>query len=201
MLQDINSDAPNLVDADADTLKPLNSELVQRRYQDAYSDISYQVYSATMDWDFGPASVQSVTSWGNFEQNFQQDIALGIPLTGGRPSGVTAFVYFWTPLSAVLPQTTSTDKFTQELRLISDESDKFEWLLGAYYTNEDSLISQEIFAVTANTEDLAPGLPALAVVSSPQNIRNWPFSATPPGISRIALIFPLAPVPVPMTRT
>jgi len=175
MLQDINSDAPNQVDADAETLNPVYGELVQRRYQDQWTDISYQVYSATMDWDFGPASVQSVTSWGDFKQDFQVDAALGIALTGGPPLASLISFIFGTPLSAVLPQTTATDKFTQELRLLSSDSDKFEWLLGMYYTDEDSLINQELLAVTANTEDIAPGLPALYAGSITSNYKELAF--------------------------
>jgi outer membrane receptor protein involved in Fe transport len=69
------------------------------------------------------------------------------------------------PLSAVLPQTTSTDKFTQEVRLVSKKSDSFEWLAGAYYTDEDSAIQQEILAVEAGTDTVATGVPTLADLS------------------------------------
>jgi iron complex outermembrane receptor protein len=69
------------------------------------------------------------------------------------------------PLSAVLPQTTSTDKFTQELRLVSPKSKSFDWLAGVYYTNEDSAIKQQIRAVEAGTETFASGLPTLADIS------------------------------------
>ncbi len=69
------------------------------------------------------------------------------------------------PLSAVLPQTTSTDKFTQELRLVSPKSETFDWLIGGYYTNEDSEILQQILAVEAGTDTVATGIPILADVS------------------------------------
>ncbi|HMB60929.1 MAG TPA: TonB-dependent receptor [Xanthomonadales bacterium] len=175
MIQDINSDAPNQINADGVTLKPLNDEYVQNRYQDQYTDISYQVYSATMDWDFGPASVQSITSWGDFKQDFQVDAALGIGLTGGPPLASLVSFIFGTPLSAVLPQTTATDKFTQEVRLLSPESDRFEWLLGVYYTDEDSIIDQEIVGVTANTETPAPGIPLLAVAKVQSSYKELAF--------------------------
>lgn len=175
MIQDINSDAPNQINADGVTLKPLNDEYVQNRYQDQYTDISYQVYSATMDWDFGPASVQSITSWGDFKQDFQVDAALGIGLTGGPPLASLVSFIFGTPLSAVLPQTTATDKFTQEVRLLSPDSDRFEWLLGVYYTDEDSIIDQEIIGVTANTQTPAPGIPLLAVAKVQSNYKELAF--------------------------
>ena len=63
-----------------------------------------------------------------------------------------------TLLSGIQNQTTSTDKFTQEFRLVSPESDTFEWLLGAYYTDEDSAIIQQIHRRSRR----APNIPARA---------------------------------------
>ena len=62
----------------------------------------------------------------------------------------------------MLFQETGTDKFTQEFRLVSPESDRFEWLLGAYYTDEDSLIHQEALAVTPATNDVVADIPQYA---------------------------------------
>ncbi|MDH5582819.1 MAG: TonB-dependent receptor [Gammaproteobacteria bacterium] len=172
LMQDIDSGGPNLVDADAVTLQPQYSSPVQSRYQEAYSDIEYRLYSATLDWSFGGVTLQSVTGDGSFEQNLQQDAALATALLGGLTSLAAYLTFVFddpnTPeiaplLSAVLPQITSTDKLTQEFRLLSADNDTFEWLLGAYYADEESLINQVIYAVDSGTENLAAGFPALAV--------------------------------------
>jgi hypothetical protein len=63
------------------------------------------------------------------------------------------------PLSAVLPQTTSTDKFTQELRLVSPKSKSFEWLAGAYLHGRGLAIKQQILAVEAGTDTSPPAFP------------------------------------------
>jgi outer membrane receptor protein involved in Fe transport len=167
--QDIESGSLDQIDADATTLKPLNSRPVQSRYQEAFSDFEYRVYSAELDWDFGAASLQSITADSSFEQDFQQDAAIASSLAGVPLSAYLTFAFDdpGTPeiaplLSAILPQVTSTDKFTQEFRLVSNDSDKFEWLIGAYYTEEDSLIHQEILAIEAGTDNLAAGFPVLA---------------------------------------
>ena len=172
MMQDMNSDAPNSIDADPTTLSPVYSEPVQSRYQDAYTDISYRIYSATIDWDFNAVSLQSITSWGEFEQDFQQDVAIGAALTGGVPLSSLLTFLFGEKLSAVLPQITATDKFTQELRLLSAESETLEWLVGLYYTDEDSVIDQEILAVEAGTENVADGYPVLAVAQVLSNFEE-----------------------------
>lgn len=171
LMQDIDSGAPDEIDADAATLEPLNGGSVQSRYQDAYSDFEYRIYSADLEWDFGAATLESITSDSSFTQDFRVDAALATGLAGGVPlSSLLTFIFDDpnTPeiaplLSAVLPQITSTDKVTQEFRLVSPVSDTFEWIIGAFYTDEDSLISQEIIAVDAGTENPAAGLPVLAV--------------------------------------
>jgi outer membrane receptor protein involved in Fe transport len=165
-LQDIDSDASSTVDGDPASLEPLDGSLVQSRYQSEFNDTKYQVFSGTINWNLGAASLESITSFGAFEADFQSDLAIATNLTGGPPlSSLVTFLFgnaVTRPLSAVLPQTTSTDKFSQELRLVSPKSESFEWLAGVYYTNEDSAIQQKILAVEAGTETVAAGIPELA---------------------------------------
>ena len=168
-VQNIESGAASNVDANPASLEPLNSAPVQSRYQSEFNNTKYRVYSGKINWDFGPASLESVTSYGTFRADFQSDLALATGLTGGPPLSSLVTQLFGNatsrPLSAVLPQTTSTDKFTQEVRLVSSKNKSFDWLLGGYYTNEDSAIRQKISAVEAGTETVATGVPPLAVVS------------------------------------
>ena len=175
--QEINSDAPNIVDADPTTLEPLSRGLVQSRYHAQTVDTKYRVFSTTLDWDLGPASLVSVTSYATFEQRLRLDAAIASGLTGGPPLAALVTYLFGDdqarPLSAVLPQTTSTDKFSQELRLLSPESDTFEWLLGGYYTDEDSAVVQRILAVEAGTDTPATDIPLLADLALPSTYEEY----------------------------
>jgi len=163
LFQDIDSDDSTQQEADADTFEPLYGTPTLARYQDQFDDISYDLYSATIDWDFSDwASLQSITSYSEFEHAYRTDSAVQSNFTGGPALSQLLSFLFGTPLSAVLPASTSTDKFTQEFRLVSAESTKFEWLAGIYYTDEDSLIDQEIVGLTAGTEMPEPGFPLLA---------------------------------------
>jgi len=184
LMQNIDADAPDTIDADAVTLEPLNGDPVQSRYQRSFSNVEYRVYSATVDWDFKGLSLQSITSDGSFDQDWQQDLAIASSLAGVPLSAFLTLLFDDpnTPeiaplLSAVLPQVVSTDKFTQEFRLLSAESDSFEWLLGAYYTDEDSLIDQQIWAVDAGTENRTAGFPVLAVASVVSTYKELAFFA------------------------
>jgi outer membrane receptor protein involved in Fe transport len=174
-LQDINSDGSSVVDADPTSLKPLTND-VQSRYLRETNDTSYRVYSGTISWNLGPVSLESVTSYGTFESDFKTDSALATSLTGGPPLASLVTLLFGNdqtrPLSAVLPQTTSTDKFTQELRLVSPKSKTFDWLLGGYYTDEDSAIKQKILATEAGTDTVATGIPTLADISLDSTYRE-----------------------------
>ncbi len=166
--QNIESGAPNIIDADPITLEPLYG-LVQSRYYDDTVDTEYRIFDATIDWDLGAARLVSVTSYGSIEQDIQTDATIATGLTGGPPlASLVTFIFgddVTRPLSAILPQTTSTDKFTQELRLVSPDNENFEWLVGGYYTDEDSKIIQQIVAIEAGTGDIATGIPLLADVS------------------------------------
>jgi outer membrane receptor protein involved in Fe transport len=110
-----------------------------------------------------------VTSFSSLEQDIQTDATTDTSLTGGIP--LASFVTFLLgddvarPLSAILPQITATDKFTQELRLVSADNETFEWLIGGFYTDEDSKIIQEIVAIEGDTGEIAADIPLLADVS------------------------------------
>jgi len=174
--QNIESDGPNSVDADPMTLQPLYGDDVQSRYHKQTVDTKYRIFSGTLTWDFGPATLESVTSYGTFEQDLYVDAAIASGLTGGPPLAAVVTYYFGDdvnrPLSAVLPQTTSTDKFSQELRLLSPANDTLEWLLGAFYTDEDSKIVQQIVAVEAGTDTVATDLPLLADLALPSTYKE-----------------------------
>jgi len=110
-------------------------------------------------------ALQSITSYSEFEQDFRDDFAANSQLVG-FPTAQLATAFFGDavarPLSAVQDQVTSTDKFTQEFRLVSAENDTFEWLVGLYYTDEDSGIDpQQVLAVEAGTDTLATDIPVL----------------------------------------
>ena len=163
LMQDIESGSSTTIDGDPVTFEPLNSSPVQSRYQDSRSDVAYRVYSGTVDWEFGGGTtLQSVTSYGTFERDHQEDLA-DLFVSGAPLSSLLTFVFddlgtapIENLLSGIQEQITSTDKFTQEFRLLSSDSDKFEWLVGAYYNDEDSLIDQLITTVVPGTNTPVP---------------------------------------------
>ncbi|HKS56642.1 MAG TPA: TonB-dependent receptor [Steroidobacteraceae bacterium] len=161
ILQNINSDASDTILEDRATLKPLYGDWVDAPYRHEPTDIAYRLYSATIDWDLGPASLMSSSSYGTFEENlsFGQDRQFGPVVTFLYGDAETR------PLGVVVKQTTATDKFTQELRLASPEDETLEWMVGAYYTKEKSHIDpQDFFATEGGSDTIAADVPKLVEV-------------------------------------
>lgn len=169
--QDINSDNQGTIEVDPTTLRPINGgdRRVVSRYHNEPTDIEYRLYSATIDWDLGGVSLQSVTSYSEFLEDFERDVAALAVIA--LPTAQLLTFAWSTPgttdrlLSGMNFQNTGTDKFTQEFRLVSPDSNKFEWMLGAYYTDEDSIIDQNFLAVEPGTNDVATDIPTFADVS------------------------------------
>lgn len=165
LLQNIGTAASDTIETDRATLEPLYGERVTSLYHREPTDFRYRIYSATVDWDLGPASLLSSTSYSTFQEDLQRDQARGF---GGILAGFVTLLYGdaqTRPLSAILRQTTGTDRFTQELRLTSAEDDTFEWMVGGYYTREKSRIDpQDFFAVEAGTDTIAADVPRLIEV-------------------------------------
>jgi iron complex outermembrane recepter protein len=161
LLQNIATEGSDTIEQDRATLKPLYGDRAASPYHHEPTDIEYRVYSATIDWDFGPVSLMSSSSYSNFKENLQRDFDLQL---------APAVTFFYgdavdRPLGVMLRQTTGTDKFTQELRLSSPENETLEWMVGGYYTKEKSRIDpQDFFATEAGTDTLATGVPMLIEV-------------------------------------
>lgn len=139
--QNIDADAPSVIEADPVTLRPLHG-LSQSQFVPQFSNLHYRVYNATGDFDLGFATLTSSTSYATQKQRERTDLTF--PLSGflqaiGLP-----------PNELIEPQDTNLDKFTQELRL-SSQTRLLDWLVGGYYTHEKGLIHQDFVAVQPGT--------------------------------------------------
>ncbi len=90
----------------------------------------FRLASATVNYDFGPATLTSITGYQTTDPMIGADVSLQyIPLVS----------LFGRSLSAVgLRNIYATDKFTQEVRIASNGTRRLEWMLGGFFTDEDS---------------------------------------------------------------
>ncbi len=103
---------------------PLFGDLEQGRVRTEFSNVRYRVYNATVNYDFGFATLTSATSYDTFRDRILTD-------------GTGVFGLF---VVGQLEQ----KKFTQEVRLTSPTGQAWEWLAGLYYTHEDAVLHQDL---------------------------------------------------------
>lgn len=151
--QQIKSDASSLVDVRPSNLKPINGKYRQTIFFREPNELQYRVYNGVVDYDFGFASLLSSTSFGKNDQTFRSD------LTSAFGSLVNLFFGALNPnpFGLYQDQETNVSKFTQEVRLASPSDDRFEWMVGGYYTHEKGKIDQIILGSDLVTGQLLSG--------------------------------------------
>ena len=149
--QDIKADAPSLVEADPDTMEILYDGLTQSQFIPSFSNLKYRVYNGTVDLDLDFATLTSSTSYSTQRQRLRTDYTNALSGYLGGALGGLENEFFQ-------DQKTDNEKFTQELRL-AGESSLVDWLVGAYYTDEEGLILQDFVLAIPGTTDPIPGLP------------------------------------------
>jgi iron complex outermembrane receptor protein len=133
----------NSVDIDPVTLQPAHGDLTQERLINEPSSFKYENYNAIVNWNAGPFSILSTTSYGVLNSDTVRDatnvlLAPPNPLTYGDALG-----------SGVgLDNSADLKKFTQEVRLSSAVSDRLEWQAGGYFTRETGLLDQHLNGFT-----------------------------------------------------
>lgn len=101
-----------------------------------------QAYSVAINADVGSVDVTSLTGYNvnDFSDSFDFSYALGgLAQSLFGVSGAPVFTK------------SRTEKFTQEFRASIPLTDHVEWLLGGFYTHEDSPYSQDVQAVVPAT--------------------------------------------------
>ena len=159
LVQNIESNAPTVVEADPVTLAQLYGRPTQSIFVQPFRDIRYRIYNATAELDLDFATLTSASTYSTQKQSIRSDQTFQL-------SALIASI-FKVPNELYLRQNTNLEKFTQEVRLASSKSDIFEWLVGGYYANEKALIFQQYVPVVPGsfTEIPVPTLPLLAKVN------------------------------------
>ncbi|NTZ43283.1 TonB-dependent receptor [Altererythrobacter sp. SALINAS58] len=162
LLQKIETDSPSSFQADPLTMRPLDaltgaftSEADRTRFERIaeFNDLDYRVYSGTADYDFGFATLTSITSYSEQTRDELGDISTN------AARGLANAIYAPASPSSVglaFENDVEVEKFTQEVRLQSVNSDRFEWLIGAYYTDEKTALIQEFLPFELTSQAFLP---------------------------------------------
>jgi outer membrane receptor protein involved in Fe transport len=120
----------------------------------------FQYYSGSVAYDFGFAELSSTTSYSELKILETSDAS--------RIYGV-----IWGGL-AIYPARLHQKKWTEELRLTSAANDRFEWMLGFFYTDEDNSHDQIVRALDTSEEPI-DGIDPFAVVALPNTYKEYAF--------------------------
>ena len=165
LLENIRSNGTNIVDVDPQTLRPTLGDLKHLRLIPEPNDINYRIYNATIDYDFGPVTLVSATSFGTLHQRQVEDASA---VYGGL---LTFFLGM--PLGAAVDQSMNQRRFTQEVRLASTHNDTFEWTIGGFYTHEKNRLGQDLLGIDGVTGAPVSSLDGLVIVSLPSKYTEY----------------------------
>jgi outer membrane receptor protein involved in Fe transport len=166
LAQNIRTDSPSVYTVDPQSFAPVDpftglpSEGPEHfeRIAEA-NNVDYRLYSGTLNWDFGFASLTSATSYSTLDQHKFNDVS--------NTSIRDLAELFYAPtapgtIGLAFQNDVTTDKFTQEVRLASSGESRLEWLVGAYYTHEKSGLFQLTLPFSLGTEQILPSEITLA---------------------------------------
>jgi len=124
------------------TFDPFYDDLTTLSTLPSFGDQTFALYSGRIDWDLDWAQLTSITSWGKVDNLLSNDVtAVFGGLLGGLYSAPPGF-------AVTIANGGSSEKLTQEIRLGS-QSERFDWLVGFFYMDEDATLEQTLFMFDA----------------------------------------------------
>ncbi len=157
--QEVQSDNNAVLMEDSNGV-PIGDGLSTNLFLPEPYESTFDLYSANLSFGIGGLTLTSVTSYSTAEFSVTQD----------------ASRFFGTLLGGVLSDLVNTfdqEKLTQEIRLTSADSDRFEWLVGGFYTDEDNKVGQLLSAYDPSTGELIPAFNPTAVVQLPNEYQEY----------------------------
>lgn len=164
--QSLDSEGNGLYAADLNGVRLGDGRSYNNYVPESY-DIDLDYYSATIDYDFGAATLTSATTYSKTQSAQVQDAsyAFGVLfplLTGGAIApGITPFLL-----------DLGLKKWTQEVRLASPSGGRFEWLIGGFFTDETTSNSQLVRSFDMAGNPIA-ALDPLATVGLPATYKEY----------------------------
>ena len=135
-LQDITREGEGTADYTFSGAQPYGQLDQFRRVAEPF-DQHFRLVAGTLVYDFGLATLTSSSSYQTKHEDYTWDVS----------SGFAGLCITYTPTHFACstvgdPVASGTNKFTQEIRLASKENTRVEWLIGGFYTLENSTINE-----------------------------------------------------------
>ncbi len=130
----------------------------------------FRQYSGNLDWRVPFGTITSQTGYSTESTNLHYDYTsagLGVAADAASMGAVKSADLFYAG---------STDKFTQELRLTSPDSGKLRYIVGGFYTHEDTGLEQAVNPLTASGATYLPLNPTI-LYNIPTTYQEYAFFA------------------------
>lgn len=126
-------------------------------------DISSWGAGLRLDYDVTGGTISSVTGYETLESYSRGDIDGGFGASFAPPMG-PGFIPFYSESADGIPELT---QFTQEVRYATNTQSPLQWLVGAFYFDED------LHADTFSYTSIAPGNPQEGWAFQTQHAESW----------------------------
>ncbi len=118
---------------------------------ETYNDFESWGHALDINWDIGDFTLTSITAVREFEIDVRTD-------NDGRPT---------TPLGFDQGGATEQEQFTQEFRLTSPAADRFNYVVGLFYFDQE--VTRQFF----RSFEFAPGNPGIGISTFTVDTENW----------------------------
>lgn len=133
-------------DVNPGSLTPIHANWIQENLVGQPGRTMDQVYNATVKWNAGFAKLVSSTSYMRFEPDSIWDYS--------KEFEPILTQIFGKPLGAVVLNIRPAKAWTQELRLTSGHVRRLRWLVGSFFTDENSREYEAIFPVNVSSRGI-----------------------------------------------
>jgi iron complex outermembrane receptor protein len=116
------------VDVYPGTLRPLFGDLTQEKVIAQPQSVENEIYNATINWNLDFASLTSSTSYTESRPNLTEDYTW---VYGSYVSSLLGGNY-----GTAFTESEPVHSFTQEVRLAWRTDEKWDWMIGGYFTDE-----------------------------------------------------------------
>lgn len=122
-------------------------------YADLGADIKYRIVNTNAEYRLGFGTLTASGSYARYKTNIETDATNPYIALGRTVLGPLAVPVFGVPIDTLLPANSvarfqaspNMEKWTGEVRLASDRMGAFEFMIGGFYTDEDSIYYTTVF--------------------------------------------------------
>jgi outer membrane receptor protein involved in Fe transport len=179
-IQNIDNEGYAQVDTISGTLKPIYGPYKYRNFGDFGAKLKYRIASANVDYDVGPGSIVTTASYAYYNSLIELDYTDSyVPLARASLAPVSTLL-FGVPIDTLIPANSKANatnsprlkKISAETRFVSKRLGPVQFVVGAFYTDEENYVPIYLYLTDVNGVRRAPPFDMLLRSESPSTYRE-----------------------------